>query len=290
MKRWTPWTVALAAAGIAAAATLWREVDLPARGYRAYVERAAEEALALLADDPLAARLETQRLVRVAAAAAAMEQIDSPEALYLLSMQHQRENNLQDAEQLLRRIIARRPEWSWPYAALGSLLGRFDASRLMEAEQALRQAVALAPDWARPRNALAVTLRLMGRLEEAEEEALIALDLAPDDIAAHNNYANLLVVMERYEEAETHYQYAMHLEPDNAKPPYNLACLHSVMGEEEEALAYLRTAIELNDAMRRDAAVDPYFANIQHLPEYSQLIYEQEARGDALTQEKEDAS
>ncbi|MCK5863208.1 MAG: tetratricopeptide repeat protein [Candidatus Hydrogenedentes bacterium] len=274
MKQWTPWTIALAAACIAVGALLWRQFDWTERKYTTFVTAASRDAMVLLAEDPLAMRIETQRMVRVVAAAAATGHYVTPESRYALAIQYQREGNTGKAEVLLQQMVMVHSDWSWPYVLLGGIVGRSGPERLEEAEGLLRKAVEIEPDWARPYNSLCVALRLMGRYEEAEEAVLRALELAPDDIAAHNNYANLLLVLERYAEAEVHYSYAVELEPDNPQPLYNLACLYSVMEKEGDALYFLEAAISFNENMRRDAAVDPYFDNLRFLPEYQQLVYD----------------
>ena len=272
MKQWTPWTIALTAACIAAGVVFWRQFDWTERKYTAFVADTASEVMVLLADDPLATQLETQQAVRIVAAAADAGHYVTPESQYALAIQHQREGNVEEAEALLHRIVAEYPDWSWPYVLLGGIIGRSGLERLEEAEWALHKAIELEPDWVRPYNSLGVVLRLMGRYEEAEEAAVRALELAPEDIASHNNYANLLLVLGRYEEAEVHYTYAVELEPDNPKPLYNLACLYSVMEKTDDALRFLEAAIHISEAMRRDAAVDPYFNNLHILPEYQQLV------------------
>ncbi|MBW7864097.1 MAG: tetratricopeptide repeat protein [Candidatus Hydrogenedentes bacterium] len=228
-------------------------------------------AIDLLAEDPAAWHDDTRTAVRIAAGSAEESGLDSAGGWYVLAVQYQREGSPGEAERLYRRAAVLAPDWSWPPAALGSLIGR-DMGRLDEAEQALRLAVALDPDWARPHNSLAVVLRLQGRFAEAEGSAVRALELAPDDIAAQNNYANLLVQLGRLDEAEAHYLAARALDPENAKPAYNLACLYSLMGREEEALENLALAAGRSDALRRDALTDPDFDNIRHRPEFGEIV------------------
>ncbi len=288
MMRWTPWTIALTAACVAVAVVLWRRYDWEERQYVAFVAEVTDDAMTLLAVDPLASRPDTQRAVRIAAAAADAGHYYTAESAYALALQYQREGNMAAAAALLEEIVADHPDWSWPYALLGSIVGQSGPDRLDEAEALLRQAIALEPDWARPYSSLGVVLRLMGRYEEAEEMAALAIELAPHDIASHNNYANLMVVLERYEEAETHYAYAMELEPNNPKPPYNLACLYSTMERVEDALYLLELAIELDEEARRYAAVDTYFSNLYDLPEFQQLVYGVNDEEDAVPAEYEE--
>lgn len=282
MKNWKPRTWAASAVLLALSVFLLRQcapVDLV---YRFYMNSRVDDAISLLETDPTAFRSETRDAVRIVAAAAAENHVNSPEASFILAVQYEREGDYESAEQTLLEAIQNAPEWSWPYVTLGILLARYGHDRLDEAEELLLRAVSLQPDWVRPYNSLGVVLRLQGRLDEAEAVSRQALELAPYDVAAHNNYANLLVVQGRYEEAEQHYFFAMESEPENAKPPYNLACLFSVSGDYEQALTYLETAIALSETARLDAAIDPYFDPMRSLPEFQSVIY-----GEAFSQEGE---
>ena len=258
--------VALAAAGARLAVSFWQ-------GLPPSPEERLSAALALLADDPVAWRVETQFAVRAAAVAVDEARIETAPSCYVLGMQQQREGDVWAAETMYKRSILLDPQWSWPYAALGSLIGRDAPDRLEEAEQALRKAIALDPDWARPHNSLAVVLRLQGRLEEAEQEAVKAVDLAPDDIASQNNYANLLSYLGRLGEAEEHYRAALDLDPNHPRPYYNLACLYALQERNDEAMEMLTGAIERSDALRRDAMNDPDLDNLRDRPDFEDLVY-----------------
>ena len=258
--------IALAAAGARLAVSFWQ-------GLPPSPEDRLSVALALLADDPVAWRVETQFAVRAAAVAVDETRIETAPSCYVLGMQQQREGDVWAAETMYKRSILLDPQWSWPYAALGSLIGRDAPDRLEEAEQALRKAIALDPDWARPHNSLAVVLRLQGRLEEAEQEAVKAVDLAPDDIASQNNYANLLSYLGRLGEAEEHYRAALDLDPNHPRPYYNLACLYALQERDNEAMEMLTGAIERSDALRRDAMNDPDLDNLRDRADFEDLVY-----------------
>jgi len=231
------------------------------------------EAMALLQEDPGAWAGQTQSAVRIASVHVEQGAIRSAQAYFLLALQYRREANVSASEALYKRAIAVEPEWSWPYAGLGALLGRHTVGRSEEAIGALRKAIALDPGWGRPHNSLAVVLRIEGRYEEAEKEALAALRLAPDDVAAHNNYANLLVEQQRLDEAEGHYRRAIELEPTHPKPYFNLACLYSLLGRKAEAVVYLRDALERSPNLRTEAATDPDLDALREDPEFRRLLY-----------------
>ncbi len=258
--------IALAAAGARLAVSFW-EARPPSPA-----ERVAD-ALALLADDPVAWRVETQFAVRAAAVAVDEARIETAQSCYIMGMQQQREADAWAAETMFKRAILLDPQWSWPYAALGSLIGRDAPDRLDEAEQALRKAIALDPDWARPHNSLAVVLRLLHRPKEAEKEAVSAIELAPDDIASQNNYANLLTSLGRITEAEEHYRTALNLDPNHPRPYYNLACLYAVEGQENDAMEMLTEAVHRSDALRRDAMNDPDLESLRDRSDFQELVY-----------------
>ncbi len=257
---------ALAAAGARMAVSFWEE-----RAPSPEARMAA--ALALLADDPVAWRVETQFAVRAAAVAVDEARIETAPSCYVLGMQQQREGDVWAAETMYKRSILLDPQWSWPYTALGSLIGRDAPDRLEEAEQALRKAIALDPEWARPHNSLAVVLRLRHQLDEAEQEALRAIELAPDDIASQNNYANLLAFLGRMNEAEEHYLTAQELDPDHPRPYYNLACLYALEERDDEAMGMLAEAVNRSEALRRDAMNDPDLETLHGRSDFQELVY-----------------
>ena len=258
--------IALAAAGARLAVSFW-EARPPSP------EERVAMALALLADDPVAWRVETQFAVRAAAVAVDEARIETAPSCYVMGMQQQREADAWAAETMFKRAILLDPQWSWPHAALGSLIGRDAPDRLEEAEQALRKAIALDPDWARPHNSLAVVLRLRGRLDEAENEAMRAIELAPDDIASQNNYANLLAYLGRIPEAEEHYHAALSLDPNHPRPYYNLACLYAQQGQVDDAMEMLSEAVHRSDALRRDAINDPDLESLRDRSDFQELVY-----------------
>lgn len=276
MQRYSYWPFVALVVLIALLVATWRVADPPNQGFRAYTKRMVPYTLELLEFDPTVQLPETRACVRLVAASAEASWLNTPQALYILALQYERENSMNNAELWFREVIEQAPEWSWPYVSLGILLARTDPGRLEEAAELLTTAIELQPDWVRPYNSLSVVLRSLGRLEEAEAMAVEAVTLGPQDIATHNNYANLLAVLGRYEEAEEHYRYAMENAPDNAKPPYNLACLYSAQGLVEEALEYLLYALELSPDVRLDAATDPCFSVVRDHPFFQELLYGEE--------------
>ncbi len=222
--------------------------------------------------DPYANRPDTKSAIAAAADLAVRGVLITAETSYALGLVSMEAKRFAEAEAAFRNAIALKPEWSWPYNALGILLASYTKDRAREAEEAYRTAIRLDPNAARPYNDLAILLRLKGRLAEAEEAALNALRLDPTSVATHNNYGNLLVTQRRLAEAEAQYRKAMELDPEHPKPYYNLACVCSLQNRKEEALTLLAKAIARNPALREDAQRDPDFATLRDDPRFQKLI------------------
>ncbi len=268
------WAIAAALLAVTPVVLGARQVLAPAPPEEDSVARA----LALLEDDPSAWELNTRAAIRAAAVAVEAGRVRHGAGYYLLGLQYVRESNYNGAEALFKRAIAARPDWSWPYVALGNLLGGFAFNRTEEAVAALRKAAQLDPEWSRPHDSLAIILRLAERYEEAEREALKALELAPDSVATNTNYANLLVSLGRLDEAKTFYERAIELEPAHPKPYYNIACVYSLQEQPEKTVEYLSKAIELGGSLRLEARNDPDFDPVRDSPQFRKLVYIEEYR------------
>lgn len=267
------WSIALAVMFCAIGLVVIRGTLAPQNGLLDDPAQLFSDALAAVDRDPSLSEASTQTLVRAAAALAVATDQESAEGDYLLAMQYRQERNLNAAEAMFKRAIARRANWSRPHAGLGALLGRNTVGRLTESEEELRRAIELDPEWSQPWDDLAVILRIAARPEEAETAARRAVILAPGAVAPHNNLANLLVELGHYREAEEYFLEAIKLSPEHPKPAYNLACLYSLLQRDEEAIARLRSAIDGAEVLRNEAAVDPDFDPIRENPAFQQLVF-----------------
>src|SRR5437588_504542 len=102
----------------------------------------------------------------------------------------QKEDRLEAADELYRRIIAVAPDYpdAWHFRGMVA----FQLGRLAEAETLIRRAVELAPTYSDAHNNLGNVLQHQKRAEEAVTCYERAIPLQPDLADAHNNLGNAL--------------------------------------------------------------------------------------------------
>lgn len=101
------------------------------------------------------------------------------------------------------------------------------------------------------------------------------LDLRPDDVEALSFKADAVLEMQEPLWAISLCQRALKLAPENGHAHYQLACAYAEIGRWDDAVANLATAVEISDAYRDDASVDPSFARLQDHLAFRDLIHPQ---------------
>lgn len=100
------------------------------------------------------------------------------------------------------------------------------------------------------------------------------LDLRPDDVEALSYKADAVLEMQEPLWAISLCQRALKLAPDNGHPHYQLACAYAEIGRWEDAINSLTRAVNISDAYRDDASVDPSFARLRDYEAFRQLVEE----------------
>src|SRR5206468_1399404 len=113
-----------------------------------------------------------------------------------LARELQKEDRLEAADELYRRILALAPDY--PDALHFRGVVAFQLGRLAEAESLIRRAVELAPSYSDAHNNLGNVLQHQKRGEEAVPCYERAIELQPDLADAHNNLGNALQQQKRY--------------------------------------------------------------------------------------------
>ncbi|SET20877.1 MULTISPECIES: TPR end-of-group domain-containing protein [Marinobacter] len=109
------------------------------------------------------------------------------------------------------------------------------------------------------------------------------LDLRPDDVEALSFKADAVLEMQEPLWAISLCQRALKLAPENGHAHYQLACAYAEIGRWDDAVTNLGKAIEISDAYRDDASVDPSFARLQEHQAFRDLIYPEEIDPDQDT-------
>ncbi|MCL7943401.1 tetratricopeptide repeat protein [Marinobacter sp. ATCH36] len=99
------------------------------------------------------------------------------------------------------------------------------------------------------------------------------LDLRPDDVEALSYKADAVLEMQEPLWAISLCQRALKLAPDNGHAHYQLACAYAEIGRWEDAVATLQKAIDISEAYKDDASVDPSFEQLRDHDSFRKLIF-----------------
>lgn len=164
------------------------------------------------------------------------------QALHLLGLIAQRRGERGAAVELLTRAAAADPGNAEVHTHLAE--ARRAAGDPGGAERAARAAVALAPEAAPAWNNLALALQEQGRLADAEAALRRAVEAAPRYPRAHYNLGNVLRQQGRHAEAVASLRAALRLQPDYPQADNALGVLLGESGDVEGAATHLRRAID----------------------------------------------
>lgn len=100
------------------------------------------------------------------------------------------------------------------------------------------------------------------------------LDLRPDDVEALSYKADAVLDMQEPLWAISLCQRALKLAPDNGHAHYQLACAYAEIGRWEDAVSTLAQAIEISEAYKDDASVDPSFERLRDHENFKKLVFQ----------------
>jgi predicted O-linked N-acetylglucosamine transferase (SPINDLY family) len=168
---------------------------------------------------------------------------------------HLRAGRLVEAEALLRRALAQKPDHADAMHLLGCTLSKMN--RLAEAEDWIRRAIAADARQAVFYNNLGLVLASQGRREAAVDAYRQAIALKPEMAEAYNNLGNVLGDIGQFDDALRSYKQALALRPDNPDYHYNLGncrlgrarAMKLDVGMEGAASAIVRRDDELLEAI-----------------------------------------
>lgn len=99
------------------------------------------------------------------------------------------------------------------------------------------------------------------------------LDLRPDDVEALSYKADAVLELQEPLWAISLCLRALKLAPENGHAHYQLACAYAEIGRWEDAVNTLATAIEISEAYRDDASVDPSFSRLQDHEHFRAIVF-----------------
>ena len=186
-----------------------------------------------------------------------------------------------EAERLLRAILATKPDYVDAYNDLGIILKVLD--RPDEAITAYQQALALDPDNAKLHNNLANIFKENGDFEPAKSHYHRALFLDPTYVDAHRNLGMLCKEFHLYSDAEASYRQALTYDPLSIKTQANLSFLLLEQGRFEEGWQLYETRYDpqINPAFFAPDLPFPQWSG-ESLEERSILILPEQGYGDEI--------
>lgn len=99
------------------------------------------------------------------------------------------------------------------------------------------------------------------------------LDLRPDDVEALSYKADAVLEMQEPLWAISLCRRALKLDPENGHAHYQLACAYAEIGRWEDAVSTLEKAIDISEAYRDDASVDPSFEQLREHESFRTLVF-----------------
>ncbi|MDX1757002.1 MAG: tetratricopeptide repeat protein [Marinobacter sp.] len=106
------------------------------------------------------------------------------------------------------------------------------------------------------------------------------LDLRPDDVEALSYKADAVLELQEPLWAISLCLRALKLAPDNGHAHYQLACAYAEIGRWEDAVNTLARAIDISEAYRDDASVDPSFSRLRDYENFRALVFPEQADSD----------
>ncbi|MDX1458528.1 MAG: tetratricopeptide repeat protein [Marinobacter sp.] len=106
------------------------------------------------------------------------------------------------------------------------------------------------------------------------------LDLRPDDVEALSYKADAVLELQEPLWAISLCLRALKLAPDNGHAHYQLACAYAEIGRWEDAVNTLARAIDISEAYRDDASVDPSFSRLRDHENFRTLVFPDQEESD----------
>lgn len=172
------------------------------------------------------------------------EQVSTPPISLLQSaLAHHQHGQLDEAEGLYRRVLARHPHQPDALRLLGVLCRQ--RGDLESARQWLERALAVQPDAADTHHDLGLVWFELHRYREAIAQYKSAIQIQHEFPEAHYNLGNAYYALREFEQAATFYREAADQKPTLAEPHFNLGLLEQDRGNDAAAIRHYECALSL---------------------------------------------
>lgn len=171
---------------------------------------------------------------------------DSEQAIYYDSMAHVFEDrgNYQQASVYYLKATGLEPDRADYFYKLGNMM--LLTQSFIEAKQVLQTAISLNTAYFEAYNSLGVTLQKLSEHEEAERAFRHSLRLNNDYWDAHENYGKFLIKGGRYEEAVDILKHSLKIRPEHIESVYRLAEAYIELMELDKAYSCFNRAVEID--------------------------------------------
>ncbi|MFC1796117.1 sulfotransferase, partial [Pseudomonadota bacterium] len=157
-----------------------------------------------------------------------------------------REDRMEEAEKILKELLAENPDNSRALRMLGNIA--MEAHRFRAARQMLERATELAPGVALGWTDLANIYLKRDMYDEALEKVQRAIDIDPAFAHSYVVRGNILTRAQRHEESLIAYQEALDVSPMNVGALSGMGHVLKTIGRQEEAIDVYRKCIQVQPA------------------------------------------
>jgi len=172
--------------------------------------------------------------------------LDPRKAALARAERAQLEGRMEDAEKLLREMLAKDPDDEKALRMLGNIA--LEVSHFKAARRLLQRAVDLAPGFAMGWNDLANVDLRQDRYDEALQKIQRAIDIDPKLVHSYVMRGNVLTRAQRHEESLAAYRQALDLNPGTIGALAGMGHVLKTIGRQQESIAAYRQCIRAHPA------------------------------------------
>jgi protein O-GlcNAc transferase len=195
------------------------------------------------------------------------------QAMYEQALALQRTNHVQEATDLLRKVVAAQPENAGALINLGMALSQ--AQQNKEAVPVLERAITLKPNAPVAHQDLASAYVQLNQLDDAARELRAAIKLAPDSSQLHYDLGLALKMQDHADDAIPEFAAAERLDPASPEAPYALGTLYMQTAHYPEAAREIKRSLDLRPTNGEGwATLGSVYSKLDRLPEAADALQE----------------